>query len=321
MQVTAVLCANVWVLLQLAPQVSRATILLQTSRYSASAIRKQKPFLDGDFTRDSSNPLDVYEDMNVKAPGEGKNVSAESPAPAPPVKPTPKAEKEAGADVAKTADKESTKDAGSSASAVQVALASAAGNAATKEASGAKQLQGPATTAAPLAAKSTTQAVAKVEAEPAAANASAPPAAVNSTDTKAAVNESQAAEPIPTVASNSSSCVTRNDARAVAWWVETAVEGSSCVFGVDAEDEGSHCIFSNGQYGSNGWCWTEKDMSAWGSCSDGCPIYGPPAVLGKKLDGVTEVLDKVSEKVDKLATQGTVKAEEPTAKEEAVKKE
>jgi len=306
MQSTALCCAYVCFLLHVAPKFSTATMLLQTSSGTSrgSAVHKQKPFLDGDFTRDSSNPLDVYEDMNVTAPGE-------KAAPATKENAAPKADEKAGKDVAKPAakdapkdaakdaPKDAAKDAGKSAAAMQVALASAAKDVATDGGA-------PATTAAPSANESATEAVAKTNAS--AANASASPESQPTNVTEAAVNESQTSKPIPAVAANSSSCVTRNDARASAWWVETAPEGSACVFGADVADEGSHCILSEGQYGSNGWCWTEKDMSAWGSCGDGCPLYGPHAAIGKKLDDVTEVLDKVAEKVDKLAEQGTSKA-------------
>merc|ERR1719161_2688248 len=54
-------------------RVSTGTGLLQEAlEYRKPKILKEskqgQPFLDGDFLRDSSNPLDVYEDMNITTP-------------------------------------------------------------------------------------------------------------------------------------------------------------------------------------------------------------------------------------------------------------
>lgn len=290
-------------------------MLLQTARHTGNAIEKEKPFLDGDFTRDSSNPLDVYEDMNIKAP--------EAPAPTTPATPAPQINKTAvqpaasvkasdkgtGKGAGKNAGEGVADDASKNASAVQLASEASYRDLMTSGLT--KQLQDPATTATPPATE------AKVKPSANGTNESVA-AAVNNTPGK---NESQSQTPeaAPTISpatANTSSCVTRNDPRAVAWWVESAPEGSPCVFGVDVEDEGSHCIFSDGKFGSSGWCWTEKDKSAWGSCSDSCPMYGPPAVLDSKIDGVVEVLDKVAAKVDKLAGNTSSKAEESVVEDE-----
>lgn len=67
------------------------------------------------------------------------------------------------------------------------------------------------------------------------------------------------------------------------WFTKVAAAGSHCVFGVDTLDEGYHCIEQGGDFGPNGWCWTSKDRSAWGRCSDDCPLTGPQKVLAEKL--------------------------------------
>lgn len=95
----------------------------------------------------------------------------------------------------------------------------------------------------------------------------------------------------------STKCATKKDARATSWWLETASEGTPCVFGVDARDEGTHCVLDNEEFGSNGWCFTKEDKSEWGSCNDKCPLYGPNAAIGKMLDGVSESIQGVADKV------------------------
>jgi len=120
----------------------------------------------------------------------------------------------------------------------------------------------------------------------------------------------------------SSGCAVKEDARAKAWFAETSAAGTPCVFGVDGDvrDEGSHCIFDNGDYGSNGWCYTSKDRSSWGSCNDQCPLYGPSKQLGTKIDNMGQMVDKVVDALDGTqkdnATNSTAKATENT-KEEA----
>merc|ERR1719401_1217783 len=76
-------------------------------------------------------------------------------------------------------------------------------------------------------------------------------------------------------------CTTRVDDRVDAFGYTTAPTGSTCVFGVDPRDEGSHCIEDNGQYGSYGWCYTSADAASWGSCSENCPLYGELKIIGE----------------------------------------
>jgi hypothetical protein len=96
---------------------------------------------------------------------------------------------------------------------------------------------------------------------------------------------------------NVTKCATKKDPRATSWWIETAPEGTPCVFGVDARDEGAHCILESEEFGSNGWCFTKEDKSQWGSCNGDCPLQGPNAALGEKLDSVAESVQGVSDKV------------------------
>merc|ERR1719160_1097971 len=115
--------------------------------------------------------------------------------------------------------------------------------------------------------------------------------------------------PVPT------GCAVRDDPRAKAWFAETSPEGTACVFGADGDvrDEGSHCIFDDGAYGSNGWCYTSEDRSSWGSCNDKCPLYGPAKQLGKKIDHMDKMVDKVLTKLNtKSATDNTEKVNEDT---------
>lgn len=79
-------------------------------------------------------------------------------------------------------------------------------------------------------------------------------------------------------------CVTKEDPRAYHWLYTTSPAGTACVFGVDPADEGHHCILSDGKYGSYGWCYTSKDKSSWGSCSENCPLYGLTGLLGRKVN-------------------------------------
>jgi len=116
----------------------------------------------------------------------------------------------------------------------------------------------------------------------------------NGTNATNATNATNETVPVPT------GCAVKEDPRVKAWFAETSPVGTPCVFGVDgdARDEGSHCIFDNGDFGSNGWCYTSKDRSSWGSCNDLCPLYGPSKQLGQKLDHVDKMVDKVMGKLD-----------------------
>jgi hypothetical protein len=114
-------------------------------------------------------------------------------------------------------------------------------------------------------------------------------------------------------------CATWNDIRANSLSYTTAPEGTPCKFGLDARDEGSHCIFDNGKYGSNGWCFTSDDFE-WGSCNEHCPLYGANAALSKQLQKTNEKLDKLVERVGRTA--GDAKhpvSENPIAQEPPAK--
>jgi hypothetical protein len=149
------------------------------------------------------------------------------------------------------------------------------------------------------------EAPADAKAEPAAdaAPTEAPGSIMNASESSAAnvtANETANVTANATNASNATpaevdtSCVTKEDARVAAWFTETAPVGSPCVFGIDARDEGGHCIYSGGQYGSNGWCFTNKEQSAWGSCNEHCPLYGAHKKLGDKIEAVTDMVAKVN---------------------------
>lgn len=87
-------------------------------------------------------------------------------------------------------------------------------------------------------------------------------------------------------------CATRADSRAEAIGYDTAVPGSPCVFGLDARDEGKHCIRDEAEtYGSFGWCYTDRDMETFGACNEACPLFGPDKILAEKLDEVLRRLD------------------------------
>lgn len=114
-----------------------------------------------------------------------------------------------------------------------------------------------------------------------------------------------------------SGCATRKDERADGWLAETSPEGTPCVFGVDPRDEGTHCIYENGDYGSNGFCWTSEDKSAWGSCNGNCPLYGPPAQIGKKIDGVAKQLHDIKKQLNPAAADAKTAADEASEAGEA----
>eukprot|EP00747_Dinoflagellata_sp_TGD_P210757 gnl/TRDRNA2_/TRDRNA2_84016_c0_seq1.p1 gnl/TRDRNA2_/TRDRNA2_84016_c0~~gnl/TRDRNA2_/TRDRNA2_84016_c0_seq1.p1 ORF type:complete len:424 (-),score=102.92 gnl/TRDRNA2_/TRDRNA2_84016_c0_seq1:396-1667(-) len=90
----------------------------------------------------------------------------------------------------------------------------------------------------------------------------------------------------------SASCATRAEKLADASWKTAAVAkpGTPCMFGLDDRDEGEHCIYENGDYGSFGWCWTAKDKSEWGSCNEACPMSGPFQVIDKRLRHIEDIL-------------------------------
>jgi len=118
-------------------------------------------------------------------------------------------------------------------------------------------------------------------------------------------------------------CAVREDPRAKAWFAETSAPGTPCVFGVegDVRDEGSHCIYDSGDFGSNGWCYTSKDRSSWGSCNDLCPLYGPSKQLGKKIDHMAKKVDKVLDALNKSDAPKDSKAKSADNNAEAPEKE
>jgi len=66
-----------------------------------------------------------------------------------------------------------------------------------------------------------------------------------------------------------------------------AASGTPCLFGVVPDDEGSHCILSDGKYGKFGWCYTRSDRTEWGSCAEGCPLVSSADAMAKRLDRLT----------------------------------
>jgi len=122
--------------------------------------------------------------------------------------------------------------------------------------------------------------------------------------TNASMNASNATEAeVSTTPPAPTGCAVKEDPRAKAWFAQTSPEATPCVFGVDGDDrdEGSHCIFDNGDFGSNGWCYTAKDRSSWGSCNSLCPLYGPVKALGKKIDHMDKMVDKVLDHLNKTS--------------------
>lgn len=78
-----------------------------------------------------------------------------------------------------------------------------------------------------------------------------------------------------------------------------AADGSPCVFGVDERDEGKHCIDIGGEeYGSHGWCYTDREKSEWGSCSEKCPLAGPLTKLGSGIDAINDANDDLRRRMD-----------------------
>lgn len=145
-----------------------------------------------------------------------------------------------------------------------------------------------------LAAPNSTAAEPKADASAEAGNATANATEENANATAANVSANATEE--PGVVSDIK-CVTKSDSRINAWLTETAPEGTPCLFGVDVRDEGSHCIFDNGQFGSNGFCFTKPDGSQWGSCNSECPLYGPALTLGNKIEKVANAVNRIDAKL------------------------
>jgi len=86
--------------------------------------------------------------------------------------------------------------------------------------------------------------------------------------------------------------------------IGNAKPGTKCLFGIVAEDEGSHCIYDNGKYGSFGWCFTNDQKKEWGSCAETCPTAGNAKVLVAKINmlqnQIVKLLLKLREKNSKV---------------------
>lgn len=105
-------------------------------------------------------------------------------------------------------------------------------------------------------------------------------------------------------------CTVEENANTEATWLTgaSARPGDPCLFGVDARDEGAHCIDIGLQrYGTFGWCWTRYDQRVWGSCSSGCPLAGPMKKLGKVVYEVQNAshhmktrMENMEKKMDQL---------------------
>merc|ERR1712048_1281992 len=98
--------------------------------------------------------------------------------------------------------------------------------------------------------------------------------------------------------SSSAKCTTRFDERVQSMIHATSPPGTPCVFGLDPRDEGAHCIFDDGQYGSFGWCYTSTGKEAWGACGESCPLYGQAKILGRKVDQVLKELEEESDVIN-----------------------
>lgn len=123
------------------------------------------------------------------------------------------------------------------------------------------------------------------------------PSATAATETTSMTANASEASKAKASAAQQSSCVTRKDQRVAAWFVETAADGTPCVFGVDHRDEGSHCILDTGKYGSNGWCYTDADASAWGSCEQGCPLHGSAAKVEQRVQKLSDAVGKLKNRI------------------------
>lgn len=117
--------------------------------------------------------------------------------------------------------------------------------------------------------------------------------------------------PLPTEI-GSATCITRDDPRVQTFVTHVSPAGTPCVFGVDDADEGSHCIYDNGVYGSFGWCYTSKEGSSWGSCSESCPLYGPFDILGTKLDEALRRINGVRRIISPPSTSGIIEEDTTT---------
>eukprot|EP00747_Dinoflagellata_sp_TGD_P164699 gnl/TRDRNA2_/TRDRNA2_184986_c0_seq1.p1 gnl/TRDRNA2_/TRDRNA2_184986_c0~~gnl/TRDRNA2_/TRDRNA2_184986_c0_seq1.p1 ORF type:complete len:304 (-),score=43.68 gnl/TRDRNA2_/TRDRNA2_184986_c0_seq1:112-1023(-) len=99
-------------------------------------------------------------------------------------------------------------------------------------------------------------------------------------------------------------CVTRRDPRtdegAGGLYTASAPHGTPCLFGVHEQDEGSHCIFDGGRFGTFGWCYTTSSKTQWGSCADHCPLWGGAKAIVKQVDLLSKKVQHALERLDRL---------------------
>eukprot|EP00927_Polykrikos_kofoidii_P004345 TRINITY_DN1171_c0_g1_i2.p1 TRINITY_DN1171_c0_g1~~TRINITY_DN1171_c0_g1_i2.p1 ORF type:complete len:456 (-),score=87.44 TRINITY_DN1171_c0_g1_i2:25-1392(-) len=125
-------------------------------------------------------------------------------------------------------------------------------------------------------------------------------------DGRAPTENTYSVPPLKTGDLPNQTCVTKKDPRIDAMLTDTSPEGTPCVFGADPADEGEHCIYDDGKYGSFGWCYTALDQGSWGSCSVNCPLSGQFEILGTKLDEVLRRLKRLRAESPKAAATGTL---------------
>jgi len=89
-------------------------------------------------------------------------------------------------------------------------------------------------------------------------------------------------------------CVTKYDPMVYSTLRYSAAKpGSPCIFNADPRDEGWHCILDGMSYGSNGWCWTDLQMTTYGACSEDCPLFSQQKVLGDRMKRMEQKLDRL----------------------------
>jgi len=111
------------------------------------------------------------------------------------------------------------------------------------------------------------------------------------TNTTALTNSTKKRVQSPSIAT----CTTRLDERVQSMIYVTSPPGTPCVFGLDVRDEGAHCIFDDGEYGSLGWCYTDENKEGWGACGESCPLYGQTNLINRKIN---QVLSELKEEGD-----------------------
>jgi hypothetical protein len=90
--------------------------------------------------------------------------------------------------------------------------------------------------------------------------------------------------------------------------IGNAKPGTKCLFGIVAEDEGSHCVFDHGKYGAFGWCFTDAETKEWGSCSETCPTAGNSKVLIAKINMLENHIVKLLRKLRKDTQENQAKS-------------